>query len=183
MNWRRSTGMLAALGVLAVSVTNAQPVTCPLSGIITYEGSSPMADWKGTNTAITDQVTWDQKTGNLTAEVWVDLAKWNSGNGVRDDHTRVMFETERFPKSCYTVNGVTGDVASGAITLKGKLDLHGTKHDLDIPGTVKIENKKFRFNGDFTTHITDWAMKQSSLLGVQVVDQVKSHIQADGTHK
>jgi polyisoprenoid-binding protein YceI len=155
----------------------------PLHGTIIYASTSPMADFSGTNVAVTGTAAWDKSSGTLKAEVLVDLAKWNSGSALREKHTLAMFEVDRFPQAAFSVSGTAAEAAGTNVTLKGTLELHGVKRPLEIPGRLKMETDRVDFSGDFTLRLTEWSMKRPSLLGAQVDDIVKVHIQAEATTK
>jgi polyisoprenoid-binding protein YceI len=155
----------------------------PLHGTIIYSSTSPMADWTGTNTAVTGTAIWDSQSGKVTAEVFVDLANWNSGSALREKHTQAMFEVDRFPKATFLLTESAGDAAHTNVALKGTLDLHGVKRPLDIPGMLKMEKDQISFGGDFILRLTEWGIKRPSLLGAQVDDIVKVHIQAEAASR
>lgn len=173
--------LLALLGsLLAVAPARAGDPTNTLSGTIVYEGKSPIADWKGSNPSVSGSITWNANARTVMSEVWVDLAKWDSGNALRDQHTRAMFEVEQFPKAHFRVTGLAGDVTSGDITLKGTLDLHGVEKNVEIPSKIKIVDGKVSFNGSVVLRVTEYGMKRPVLLGARVADEVKVNIQAEG---
>jgi polyisoprenoid-binding protein YceI len=180
----RLPAFLPALGLFLLAAS-AQPAPAgqALHGTLVYASTSPMADWTGTNTAVTGSATWDSQSGKVTAEVVVALADWNSGSALREKHTRAMFDVEHFPRASFTLTGIANDAARANVTLKGTLDLHGVKRPLEIPGTLKMDKAHIAFSGDFSLRITEWGMKRPSLLGAQVDDPVKVHIQAEAESK
>jgi polyisoprenoid-binding protein YceI len=169
--------------LLLVGSARAGAADSTLRGRLIYSSTSPMADFSGTNASVTGTAAWDGQPGKVSAEVLVDLAQWNSGSALREKHTFAMFEVDRFPKASFSLTAVAGDPARTNVILTGTLDLHGVKRPLEIPGTLKVEKDRLSFGGDFTLRITDWAMKRPSLLGAQVDDIVKVHIQAEASPK
>jgi polyisoprenoid-binding protein YceI len=155
----------------------------PLHGTVIYASTSPMADFSGTNAAVTGTAAWDKPAGTIKAEVLIDLAKWSSGSALREKHTLAMFEVDRFPKASFSLAGMASEPARTNVTLKGTLELHGVKQPLDIPGKLNMESDRVNFSGDFTLRLTEWGMKRPSLLGAQVDDVVKVHIQAEAATK
>jgi polyisoprenoid-binding protein YceI len=169
--------------LLVVGSVPAGAADHSLHGSLIYTSTSPMADFSGTNTSVTGTAAWDGQSGKVSAEVLVDLAGWSSGSALREKHTFAMFEVDRFPKASFSVTGVAGDPARTNVTLKGTLDLHGVKRPLEVPGTLKVDQDRLNFGGDFTLRLTEWGMKRPSLLGAQVDDIVKVHIQAEASSK
>lgn len=139
-----------------------------------------MGNWHGTNTAITGFVTCDNAGKILIADIRADVSKWNSGNAIRDGHCREMFGATQFPVSRFILTEVKSGDGAGKVILTGQLEMHGIKRDLEIPGTLTLEQNHPVFTGTFTTRLTDWGMKRPSMLGMVVADEVKIHIQSKG---
>ncbi len=169
--------------LLLAAAARAGAAENTLHGTVIYASTSPMADFSGTNSAVTGTAVWDKASGTVKAEVQIDLAKWSSGSALREKHTLAMFEVDRFPKASVSLSGTAAEPARTNATLKATLDLHGVKQPLDIPGKLNLENNRVDFSGDFTLRLTEWGMKRPSLLGAQVDDIVKVHIQAEASSK
>ncbi len=165
---------------LAFGLALAAPVTYQVTGSIVYQARGPMGTFKGENTQVTGHVVWDDKAQTVSGEVCVDLSAWDSGEPLRDKHTRTMFEVDRFPKACFKITGIQGDVRSGQVTLLGELSIHGVTRPAQIPGTVQISGGRIVFDGSFETKITDWDMRRPSLLGFKVRDLVKVRVHGEG---
>ena len=186
LNPRRGLNFPGAIligSLFFAGATQVRAAESSLHGTIIYASSSPMADFGGTNTALSGTAVWDKKSGIVQAEVLIDLAKWNSGSALREKHTLAMFEVDRFPKASFSLTGMAAERAGTSVTLKGALDLHGVKRPLDIFGKLNVETNRVDFNGDFTLRLTEWGMKRPSLLGAQVDDLVKVRIQAEAVAK
>ena len=98
--------LIAALSMALFGVGLAAPTSYAVSGTITYAAHGPMGDFKGKNDAVSGKLTWDPASGKLTGKVCVDLRYWDSGEPLRDKHTRGMFETDKFPEACYRLSGL-----------------------------------------------------------------------------
>jgi polyisoprenoid-binding protein YceI len=169
--------------LLLAGAVHLRAAESPLRGTVIYASTSPMADFSGTNTAVTGTAVWDKASGIVQAEVSIDLTKWSSGSALREKHTLAMFEVDRFPKASFSLTGMAAERAGTSVTLKGALDLHGVKRPLDILGKLNMETNRVDFSGDFTLRLTEWGMKRPSLLGAQVDDLVKVRIQAEALAK
>jgi len=172
---------LALLLLLGIGLAAPKPYL--VQGSVVYEAKSPIGTFKGKNEAVQGEILWDPETGTLTGKVCVDLSKWESGEPLRDKHTRAMFEVDRYPEACYVITGIEGDPAQGSVTLLGELTLHGVTRPLAIPGTVRFEGEKILFEGQFETKITDWKMKRPSLMGIKVRDQVQVWVYGEAIPK
>ncbi len=154
-----------------------------VSGRVVYQARGPMGAFQGTNEAVTGTLRWDPDQGVLEGEVCVDLSAWDSGEPLRDKHTRSMFEVEQYPKACLVFTGIEGDPAKGPVKLLGELTLHGVTQEVAIPGTARIEGERILFEGTFETKITDWKMKRPSLMGFKVRDRVKVQVYGEAVPK
>ena len=147
-----------------------------VEGKVVYQARGPMGAFQGINEAVAGTLRWDPGRGVLEGEVCVDLSAWDSGEPLRDKHTRSMFEVEKYPKACLVFTGIEGDPAKGPVKLLGELTLHGVTRPVAIPGTARFEGDTIFFEGAFETKITDWKMKRPSLLGFKVRDRVKVQV-------
>jgi polyisoprenoid-binding protein YceI len=164
---------VCAILVLLAPAAFAETNSFKLTGEVRYEGHAPMGDWKGTNQTVTGLVQWDRATGLVQGEACVDLSRWNSGNTVRDEHTREMFDTAKFARACYRFQSSAGNLA-------GTLDLHGVQHELKLPGALRSEKGKMIFDAELTMRLTDWGLTRPRLLGAVVADEVKVQIHGEG---
>ena len=182
MNLLSSPALVTVLFALSVVCpVFAAPVTNKVTGTIIYEGTWPKGTWSGTNTAVNGVLVWDESKTNLTGTVCMDLAKWDSGNAVRDRHTRTMFDTGKFTNACYTITAVKGRPGTGNVTLVTTLDLHGTQRAQSVPGTLKVEKDRLTFRGEAVLRLSEWGLKRPSLLGAEVADEVRLLIQCNTT--
>jgi polyisoprenoid-binding protein YceI len=159
----------------------AAPAPYPLQGKAVYAATSTMSDWTGTNPKVSGTAIRDEAAKTVEAKVSIDLSGWDSGSALRDKHTATMFETDKFPQATFTGTAASG--ASTNVLFKGTLELHGVKRDLDVPGALRMEKEGLAFNGDFVLKLTDFGMKQPSMLGVTVGNEIKVHIDATTSSK
>ncbi len=166
------------LGSTLFSVVAAPGSFSPVA-TITYEAQGPVGKFRGTNKAVTGKFTWDKEAGSVKGNICVEQKAWSSGEGIRDDHTREMFEVDKFPTACFALESLDGEVGSGKVVLVGSLTMHGVTLPVKIPGTVKTDGEKLKFTGQFVTKIQAWKMNKPSLLGITVGDDVTAIISAE----
>lgn len=169
---------LLALSALLVASALANPSLYTLQGQVVYEGRAPVGSWKGENPTLEGRVTWDKATGALRGRVCLDQRRWDSGEPLRDSHTRKLFEVDRYPQACLELGGLEGQVP-GPVTVLGVLEIHGVKRSVRIPGEVRVQGQTLVFQGSFTTRITDWGMTPPSLMGMRMRDEVRVQISAE----
>ena len=152
-----------------------------VSGHIVYEAKGPIGAFKGENTAVSGALSWDPGQQVASGRVCVDLTAWDSGEPLRDKHTRSMFETDVYPEACFELEGVRPAAAADAIVLEGRLTMHGVTLPLEIPGKlVQKPDGRLYFAGYFETRISDWGMKRPSMMGFKVRDLVKVWVYGEG---
>lgn len=167
---QKKIGLIAILTLTALVL--AAPTSYKIAGKITYDTKGPTGHFKGSNDAVSGSFNWDG-AGKIDGKICVDQSQWKSGEPLRDSHTREMFEVDKFAQACIDLTGVEGSAAGGSVTLVGKLNMHGVDQTIKIPLSVKTANGKLQVEGSFDTKVTDWNMKQPSLLGIKVDNNVK----------
>lgn len=93
---------------------------------------------KGTFTGFSGKVKFDPNQLDASKiEVCIDASTVNTGNKKRDDHLRSedFFEVEKYPKICFTSEGITKQ--SQGYVAKGKLKMHGITKTVEIPLTYE----------------------------------------------
>jgi polyisoprenoid-binding protein YceI len=168
---------------LMVGIALAAPAEFAPTGVITYEAAGPVGKWKGTNKAISGKLMYDRDSGKIDGTVCVATKAWNSGEGIRDGHTRDMFEVEKFPTACFAPDALEGDVKAGKVNIVGKLTMHGVTLPVKLVGTAKDDGAKISFTGAFSTKVTDWKMVRPSILGFTVADEIPVTISAEASIK
>jgi polyisoprenoid-binding protein YceI len=168
---------------LMVGVVLAAPAEFTPTGVITYEAAGPVGKWKGTNKAFSGKLTYDRDSSKIAGSVCVATKAWNSGEGIRDGHTRDMFEVEKFPTACFAPESLEGDVKAGKVTILGKLTIHGVTQAIKLIGTAKDDGAKVSFTGAITLKVTDYKMNRPSILGFTVADEVPVTISAEASTK
>ncbi len=176
----RKVGLMALLLVAGVFSFALAGTEYTVGGKIVYEARSPIGAFKGENPAVSGTLVWDAQTREASGRICVDLTAWDSGEPLRDKHTRTMFETDTYPEGCFELAGVRTGAAPDEIVLLGNLTLHGLTRPLELPGKFREEGGKLYFEGYFETKITDWEMKRPSMMGLKVKDLVKVWVYGEG---
>jgi polyisoprenoid-binding protein YceI len=172
-----ATLVLATISSLASSV--AAPASYTPTAQLTYEASGPLGKWKGTNKAVTGAFTWDKETNAVKGKICSDQKTWGSGETIRDNHTKDMFESEKFPTACFEPLKIDGDPSKGAFALSGNLTMHGVTLPVKIAAQAKMDGGKVTFSGQFPLKITDYKMEPPSLMGLKVGNDVTVTINAE----
>jgi polyisoprenoid-binding protein YceI len=130
------------------------------------------------------RIVYDPDGRRISGEVVVDAASGDSGNGTRDRRMKNdVLETQRFPEARFVPAKLDNPIAvSGSSTARvtGKLDIHGTSHELTVPLKVDIEGSELRAQGSFTIPYVAWGMKDPSTFVLRVEKTVQVQISAVG---
>lgn len=164
---RLALGLLLAL----VPALALKPATYRVSGgEVAYQARTVLSAWTGKNKAISGMVTLS-KAGVLGGKLCVDLSAWDSGNPLRDAHTRRMFLVERYPEACFAPRSL-GLSRTGKITVVGDLFLNGQKGPWTVSGTLQEGSGKLSLSLEGDLSLGKWRLKPPRLLGLEVEDRV-----------
>jgi polyisoprenoid-binding protein YceI len=177
--------LLAYFGwILTTSGVVAQPRTLKIEkSTATYSSRDALYSWTGTTSGVSGTLSFDDQTGELLkAEVEVDLASIDSGNGVRDGRMRNEFlQTEKFPKATLIIDTLEG------YPKFSEWKKWGTKQSGKIYGQLTIRNitrpvvweaeaiylgKELKVSAKGQIKMTDFGITPPSLAFITVEDNV-----------
>ncbi len=148
---------------------------------IAYQARTPTESWRGEAPAVLTRLRFDDDDlRQLTLEVRVETAAFDSGNWFRDQNARrVVFESGRYPEAVFRaralrLDGPT-DLPPGArleATIDGELELHGETREVAVPIVVRRSDGELRVDGSFDLSLDAFGMRAPSLFGVRVEDRV-----------
>ncbi len=112
---------------------------------------------------------------NSRIAVTVDANTINTGNSTKDKHAKgeSWFDTKNYPTIKFTSSSFIA--SSSKIIVKGTLELHGVKREIDIPFTFSDRNDKATFVGNFRVNRKDYAIKGNAF-GFLVGDEFQIEI-------
>jgi len=143
-------------------------------GEVVYRAATALSAWTGHNRALRGEVRFDGRT--LTGRICLDLSAWDSGNPLRDAHTRRMFQVERFPESCFSPQKLI-KLADGLV-VQGELNLHGRKGIWSLKGALGGEGSSFNLRLAGLLSLRSWGLQPPRFLGLEVKDEVEVSVQA-----
>src|SRR2546428_8788828 len=150
---------------LLVWATSAQaqgpiPAARLARGTLSFDGHSTLGDFVGT----TDSVRGEMAGGPDLAAVrgWVEapVATLRTGNGRRDRDLRKSMEVDTVPTMRFDLTGVVPGDALGdsvAVTLQGRLTIHGVARDVEVPARIWLATADtIRLRSDFPLNLKDY---------------------------
>jgi YceI-like domain len=185
MSNRKLAGVVVLASMTLVGATAAR-LAMPLTpdSKVWVEGGSTVRDWKCAATALESEVVpTSAETAGLpvaqlvqTAQVAVEVAKLDCGNGTMDGHMRKALKADAHPRLVFALTSYRID--GGNATLVGTLTLAGRENPVEITGTVAEVDGVVRVQAAHTIRMTEWGIKPPSLMlgTMKVRDEVTIHV-------
>lgn len=180
--------LLVALEVHPISACEVPPTLLngrPLSenrrilaGKVSFVADARLHDFEGHTTAVSGVVV-TRELEDAVGCVVIEAKTLDTGIGLRN---RIMWEDHleiaKFPEIHFLLTGL-GDVHRDgdkvAVTLEGKLALHGMIQSLRIPVTVIPADRGLVVEGMSVLRMSDYAIKRPAFLFIRVKDEVDVH--------
>lgn len=156
----------------------AVATTYQVSGETLYEARAPLGAFRGVNPTLEGQVVFELTKGFLQGRVCLDLFAWDSKEPLRDQHTREMFQVDRYPRACLDIRSF--DPSRGLV--QGTLSLHGVERKVGVPVRYTLEEggRLLRFEGELEVLLSDYGLKAPSFMGMRVQDRVVVRVKGQG---
>ena len=182
MRWVRLLGLAVMLGPggrpAAAQLDGPLPAGRVAEGTLSFDGHASVGDFIGS----TAQVTGEMSGGPLQdVRGWVEapVKSLDTGNGRRDRDLNKSMESDKFPTVRFELARVTrADSAAGAVTLEGRMILHGVTREVGLPATVRADGGGIRVRSDFPLNLKDYRIGGlTKLLGtLRMQEQIEVHV-------
>lgn len=128
------------------------------------------------------ELRFDPASGRAEGEIVVDAASGQSGNRLRDAAMRDdVLEAARYPEIRFRPERVEGDLgAAGDVRARvhGRMDLHGSEHEMTFEVTARRTNDRVNLRTRFSVPYVAWGLEDPSLLFLRVAGQVGIEVNA-----
>lgn len=147
---------------------------------IVFTSSTTLLDFEGVTNNIDGYIYWEGDTifgdkNELYFEI--QLITFDTGNGKRDrDMRNDVLHTKKHPTAFFKGNFEKVEYSEGlyTVTVKGEMNLHGKKKELEIPGSIEIKNGKMNLKTHFSIFLNDYGIKAPSLIAfIKVAEEIK----------
>jgi len=150
-------------------------------GTLSFDGHATLGDFVGTTDSVRGEMTGAADLAGVRGWVEGRVATLTSGNGKRDKDLRKSMEVDSFPTMRFDLADVVPGATQGdstAVTLRGRLTIHGVTRDADIPGRVWIAPDTIRVRGDFPLNLKDYHIgRLSKMLGIlKMHEHIEVHV-------
>src|SRR6266516_5550831 len=175
------TSLVALLWATVAPAQSPIPAAPLVRGTLSFDGHATLGDFVGTTDSVRGEMTGG--AGLAAVRGWVEgrVAALNSGNGKRDRDLRKSMEVDSFPTMRFDLADVVPGATQGdstAVTLRGRLTIHGVTRDADIPAHVWIAPDTIRVRGDFPLNLKDYRIGGlSKMLGIlKMHENIEVHV-------
>ena len=139
-------------------------------GTLSFDGRATLGDFTGTTTTVTGQMTGGPELTAVRGWVEGQVNTLKTGNGRRDRDLNKSMESEKYPTMRFDLAGVTPGISRGdstALTLSGRLTLHGVTKDVTLPATLIALPGGLRLRSTFPVNLNDYQIGGlSKMLGM-----------------
>jgi polyisoprenoid-binding protein YceI len=155
-----STILTTALSITAIAA-NQNYINTPSTASAEFNFRVTLIPVPGKINAVSANLNFDPKNLSKTSgKVSVNLAKLDTGIGLRDEHARGYIGADKHPNAIFTLKSITGitnlepgkEVKGTAV---GQFDLNGITQPLSAPITLKLEGKHVNVSTAFDVTLAD----------------------------
>ena len=150
---------------------------------ISYIGSHPFHDWKGTTSKIEVNTNCEPTSIDCDVIVSVPVISFISGNDNRDSN--MLFHVDAFSYPVVRIsfsNLNVPELASNSenININGEIDFHGEKLIQEIPIFATINNSTLAITSNFHILLDSFDIDQPTLMMIPVKNQIKIDVKLYG---
>jgi polyisoprenoid-binding protein YceI len=188
LNKVRKYGLVTFAGVLLLSGSALDAQTAAaiphgqvISGTLSFDGHATVGDFVGKTTSVAGEMSGGPDLGKVRGWVQAPVKTLITGNGRRDRDLNKSMESDKHPDMRFDLTNVTplgGSPDSTALTLHGKLMIHGITRTVALPGWVQLSAGRARVRSEFPLSLKEYGIKGlSKMLGVlKMYDNIEVHV-------
>jgi polyisoprenoid-binding protein YceI len=156
-----STILTTALSITALAANQNYSITNTPTASAEFNFRVTLIPVPGKINAVSANLNFDPKNLSKTnGKVLVNLAKLDTGIGLRDEHARGYLGADKHPNAIFTLKSITGiskletdkEVKGTAV---GQFDLNGISQPLSAPIILKLEGKRINVSTTFDVTLAD----------------------------
>lgn len=156
--------------IIIAQSLSAQSYTTDKSSVIFYSGAK-LEDITAENTKSTCMLNLSK---NEIAFL-VPIKDFKFDKPLMQEHFNQKYmETDKYPKSTFKGKIVGVKTIKGPQQVKavGKLTIHGITRDIEIPGTINIEESVVKLDSKFVIRLQDFNIERPKLLGQNLAENI-----------
>jgi polyisoprenoid-binding protein YceI len=126
-------------------------------------------------------ITLDPESGRVESTAFhADLSAVKTGRADRDHNMSEWLQTKEFPQVVFELGAVDRG-PNGALTARGRVQLHGQQHDVSFPVTVTVNGGLSTIDGTATLDTRDFGLPIIRFLVLTVNPVVHVHFHLQGS--
>ncbi len=149
---------------------------------VKFISSTPLLDFEGVTDRVDGYAYWEGSQffgDNNEIYFEVDVNSLETGIGKRDrDLRNDVLESDKWPTTTFKGTVVElEEVDSGRrynVIARGTIFIHGHEKQIDVPGTITLENGQMHIKANFSVFLKDYDIEAPSLVAfVKVAEEIK----------
>jgi len=160
--------------LLFSSVFNAQIYTAKKGGTaVSFYSEAPMENIEAINKSATIVL----KSSTNEIQIRLSIQNFKFKNGLMEEHFNENYmESEKYP-NCEFKGKINEPVdytrdGENAVTVTGKMDLHGVTKEITIPGTLTKTGNELKLYTKFPVKVSDYNIKVPSMYVKNIAEVV-----------
>jgi len=184
MLFRTAVAVVVVLSASLGSATDYVLTVDPSSSKVSFALGATLHTVHGTATISDGEIFIDTEAGRVSGEVSVDAVSAETGNRSRDKKMhRSVLRSDKYPLIVFrpeTLEGVLEFGGENALTMIGSIELGGSRHEVRIPITARIESDRFAATASFEVPYVKWGLSDPSNLVLRVDKLVTVSVYVEG---
>jgi polyisoprenoid-binding protein YceI/CheY-like chemotaxis protein len=188
LNKVRKYGLIALGSVLLLTAAPLKGQTSDfipdrrvISGTLSFDGHASVGDFVGKTASVTGEMKGGPDLSNVRGWVQAPVKSLVTGNNRRDRDLNKSMESDKYPDIRFELTDATpraGSRDSTALTLHGKLTIHGVTRTVAVSAWVQRSGEQVRVRSEFPLSLKDYEIKGlSKMLGVlKMYDNIEVHV-------
>ena len=179
-------------GLLAVLVAVPEPAAAAERTLridaarseVTFDLGATLHTVHGRFAVAAGELRFDADAGTVSGALRVSATSGDTGNQRRDRKMhRDILESERFPQIVFTPRSFVGELVLGGtsvIQVAGRMELHGSAHDLTLPVEVTLSGETLKLVSSFDVPFVEWGLEDPSSFVLRVAKSVQVRVELHG---
>lgn len=172
----QKSSLAVAIFLLFTAATNAQDRYYTKTGKVEFFSKAALEDIEAKNKTVTAVL--DTKSGAF--QFAVQMKGFEFEKALMQQHFNDNYvESDKYPKAEFkgavTNNSTVNYAKAGSypVKVKGKLTLHNVTKDVEVPGTIKVENGAIDATATFSIQLSDYNIAIPSPVKNKISNNIK----------
>jgi len=178
--------ILIATVFILINSSFAQKIYFTRSGTISFKAGTALEDIDAVNKSAT--CVFDAASGNIQFLILVKGFEFKSALLMEHFNENYM-ESNKYPKAVFTGKITNLDKinfqkdGTYQATVKGTMDIHGVKKEMEAIGTIKVSGENVLINADFAVAMADYNIEIPSVVKDKIAKTAKITVNCNNTIK